>query len=138
MIDELQAGFEEKEHTADWELHVWGQDLSHLLEQAAIGMNALAGVSLKNESRLERSLNLHYSDTEDLLVSFLNEILFLGEMEGLGFDGFELIIEDNQVHARLFGAPIASLNKEIKAVTYHNLKIERTPRGLEAHIVFDV
>jgi SHS2 domain-containing protein len=138
MSDRLPEGFEEKEHTADWELVVWGQDLSHLLEQAAYGMNALAGVSLNHEPRLQHSLSLPYADAEELLVSFLSEILFLGEMEGLGFDRFDLNINNDQMHAQLYGAPIASVNKEIKAVTYHNLKIEKSPRGLEAHIVFDV
>ncbi len=138
MSERLPAGFEEKEHTADWEIRVWGQDLSRLLEQAAYGMNALAGVSLKKEPRLQHALSLPYTDAEELLVSFLSEILFIGEMEGLGFDRFELNINNDQMQARLYGAPIASVNKEIKAVTYHNLKVEKSPYGLEAHIVFDV
>jgi SHS2 domain-containing protein len=33
---------------------------------------------------------------------------------------------------------IASLDKEIKAVTYHNLAVRQTRNGFEAHIVFDV
>jgi SHS2 domain-containing protein len=36
------------------------------------------------------------------------------------------------------GAQIVSTDKAIKAVTYHNLKIERTKRGFEVTIVFDV
>jgi SHS2 domain-containing protein len=40
--------------------------------------------------------------------------------------------------AALEGAPAASVGKAIKAVTWHNLNIRRTPRGIEAEIVFDV
>jgi SHS2 domain-containing protein len=36
------------------------------------------------------------------------------------------------------GAPIASLDKAIKAVTYHNLRINETSKGFETTIVFDV
>jgi SHS2 domain-containing protein len=36
------------------------------------------------------------------------------------------------------GAPIQTQSKEIKAVTYHNLEIRETSRGLEVSIVFDV
>jgi SHS2 domain-containing protein len=36
------------------------------------------------------------------------------------------------------GAPLQSLDKAIKAVTWHHLKIEETARGLEVEIVFDV
>lgn len=138
MTENKVSGFEEKEHTADWELHVWGENLSTLLIQAVTGMNALAGIQLNNAHRVSRSLSLHFSDAEELLVSFLSEILFIAEMEGIGFDEFELSFSDDQMTARLSGAPIISFNKEIKAVTYHNLRIENSSRGLEAHIVFDV
>jgi len=36
------------------------------------------------------------------------------------------------------GAPVGSPGKDIKAVTYHNLAIRKTERGLEVNIVFDV
>lgn len=138
MNDRNIAGYEEKEHTADWELRIWGQNLSQLLTQAAVGMNSLMGIQLNEEPRIERSLKLFFADAEELLVTFLNELLFLIEMESQGFDQFELAINDRQLSARMFGAPIASLKKEIKAVTYHNLKVENTSLGLEACIVFDV
>jgi SHS2 domain-containing protein len=36
------------------------------------------------------------------------------------------------------GAPIASMDKEIKAVTWHNLRVRREADGLRVNIVFDV
>ncbi|MBN1536031.1 MAG: archease [Anaerolineales bacterium] len=138
MADRSYAGFEEKAHTADWELHVWGQSFCDLLEQALLGMNALSGVILDDQHRVERLVSIHFLDAEDLLVSLLNEIIFISEMEGVGFNAMACAIEDDQMRAQLFGGPIISLNKEIKAVTYHNLKVENKKQGLEAHIVFDV
>jgi len=64
--------------------------------------------------------------------------LFLGQEEGVAFDAFELVINGNSLSARLAGGPLASLNKEIKAVTYHNLAIHQTKEGLKVNIVFDV
>ncbi|NMC13858.1 MAG: archease [Chloroflexi bacterium] len=138
MKESQTSGYEEIEHTADCQVRVWGKDLSFLLMQAAISMNTLIGMALKPEPRLTRNFSLSFSDIEELLVSFLNELLFFIEMEGIGFDQFKLSIDDHQLDAIVYGAPIASLRKEIKAVTYHNLKIENTSHGLEAHIVFDV
>ena len=77
-------------------------------------------------------------DGENLLVKFLNELLFLSEQEGLAFDEFDLRLEDNELEARLIGAPIINQGKEIKAVTYHNLRIRKVPQGLEVNLVFDV
>ena len=132
-------GFREHAHTADWELEVWGPDLPSLLEQAARGMYALSGVRLQAGMRLTRTIDLQTMDAESLLVRFLSELLWLEQEEGLGFDTFNLHLDGEQtLHAELGGSAIAILNKEIKAVTYHNLAVHHTPEGLRVNIVFDV
>ena len=132
------AGFRELEHTADWEIEVWGPDLAGLFEQAARGMYTLSGALLAPTPRCTQSLEVKAHDPESLLVSFLSELLYRGEQEGLGFDRFELHLQENQLSAQLEGAPILSWNKEIKAVTYHRMKIQETEKGLRVNIVFDV
>jgi SHS2 domain-containing protein len=132
------TGYREIEHTADWELEVWAPELLALLETAARGMYALSGTRLQDNPRLERTIELQSHDHESLLVTFLSELLYLGEQEGLAFDSFELSLLDDHLHAHLKGAPLASQNKEIKAVTYHNLAVRQTEAGLEVNIVFDV
>lgn len=132
------AGYREVEHTADWELQAWAPDLPGLFEQAAQGMVALAGVQIQSEPRLARHFTLTAADPERLLVSFLAELLWLGEGEGLGFDSFDLSIQANTLDARVTGGVIIERTKEIKAVTYHHLAIRPTGSGLEVNIVFDV
>ena len=133
-----QAGFREVEHTADWELEVWAADLPALLEQAARGMYALSGVHLGQVPAKPRRLVLPAGDPEKLLVSFLSELLYLQERDGLVFTSFNLVIEEDRLLAEIQGVPLAGLGKEIKAVTYHNLNLRQTQRGIEARIVFDV
>ena len=137
-MNKRTSGYLEIEHTADWELMVWAPDIPMLCEQAAIGMYSLAGARLQSESRITRDLDFQFLDEESLLVDFLTELLFLSEAEGLGFDGFDIHIDGDNFRATLFGAPLEQLSKEIKAVTYHNLKIKKTPKGFQVHIVFDV
>jgi SHS2 domain-containing protein len=132
------AGFLEREHTADWELEVWAPDMPGLLEQAARGMYKLAGLRLKQVPRREHALEIPFSDEEDLLVEFLSELLFLAEEQRLAFDEFALSINDDKLSAELTGAPVSSMDKEIKAVTYHQLAVRRTGSGLQVNIVFDV
>lgn len=132
------AGFREHAHTADWELEVWAPDLPGLLEQAARGMYALSGMRLDGEHQ-SRTLDLQALDAEGLLVRFLTELLWLAQRDGLGFDRFALqLTGETTLQAELEGAPIVHLDKEIKAVTYHNLAVQKTERGLEVSIVFDV
>lgn len=137
-MEQTSSGFREIQHTADWELEAWAPDLPALLEQAARGMYTLAGVQLHPDPRQGRSLTLVTGDPESLLVKFLSELLWLAEHDSLAFDTFDLQLNGETLHAQLNGAPIAALAKEIKAVTYHNLAIQPTGRGLEVRIVFDV
>jgi SHS2 domain-containing protein len=138
METQRTAGFREVEHTADWELEVWAPDLPGLLEQAARGMYALTGARLKSAPRFTRTIELQAYDRESLLVAFLDELLFFAEVEGLGFDTFEISVAQNSLRAQVDGAPLQSQSKEIKAVTYHGLAVGETERGLAANIVFDV
>lgn len=132
------AGFYEIEHTADWALTVYAPDLVGLLEQAARGMSTLSGTALQPEPRGVQEFSITGYDPEHLLVKFLTEILHFEQEAYLGFDGYDLALDDLTLTARLSSAPIVSQQKEIKAVTYHNLQIRPTPTGLETTIVFDV
>ena len=132
-------GFREHPHTADWELEVWAPDLATLLEQAARGMYTLSGMQLLAGAPQQRSIALHAADSEGLLVRFLTELLWVQQEERLGFDDFAITVEDQcDLRAELRGSAIAKLDKEIKAVTYHNLAVETTSQGLRVNIVFDV
>lgn len=132
------AGYRELEHIADVELEVWAPDMPSLLEQAARGLYALSGVTFRNGTRVKRSLEINAPDGETLLVSFLSELLYLNEVEGLAFDTFDLKLNGNVLLAHLEGAPIQSQAKEIKAVTYHKLAIRKGERGLEVNVIFDI
>lgn len=131
-------GHREIEHTADWELEVWGPDMEALLQQAAHGMYRLIGVELAAGDRLEHCLELEAADREALLVEFLGELLYLMESAGVAFDELEMTVDGCRVAARLTGAAIASQGKQIKAVTYHRLEVRTTGQGLRTRIVFDV
>ena len=133
-----KQGHREIEHTADWGLEVWAPELSPLIEEAARGMFELMGVVVSDESRCHRQLEIGAEDREQLLVSFLEELLFIADSEDLAFDGFMLSVVDTNLLARLEGGFIVERSKEIKAVTYHYLEIEESERGLETRIIFDV
>ena len=132
------SGFTEIQHTADWALKVWAPGLPLLFAQAAKGMYWLMDATLADGPRLLRTVEVEGADAESLLVSFLSELLYINEAEGLGFDQFEVAFEETHLRAVLHGAPVAMQKKEIKAVTYHNLVIRRDGETYTVTIVFDV
>jgi SHS2 domain-containing protein len=132
------SGHREVEHTADWELEVWAPDMAGLLEEAACGMYELMGVEVSEELRCHRQVEIAADDREQLLVSFLEELLFIADSEKVAYDGYMLSLQVGSLVARLEGGSILSRSKEIKAVTFHQLKIVEKKRGLKTSIVFDV
>jgi SHS2 domain-containing protein len=133
-----EAGYQEQPHTADWALTVWAPELIELLQQAARGMYALMHARLQAEPREAYRFEIAAPDRETLLVTFLAELLYFTQRDNVGFDRFDLTEEHDRLLAEVEGAPIEQIAKEIKAVTYHNLAVRETVRGLEATIVFDV
>jgi SHS2 domain-containing protein len=137
-MEVLSAGYKEIEHTADWALLVWAPDLPTLFVQAAIGMGALAEVKLDESQKIARSFTCSANDTETLLVAFLEELLYIGEQENIGFYQYSLKVDRTRLEAKAVGAPILSRKKEIKAVTFHGLEIVQNENGYQVEIVFDV
>jgi SHS2 domain-containing protein len=138
MNKKLSSGYRELPHTADWALEVWAPDMGGLFQESARGMYALMGVTLQAQPFQKRQLQLVADDHESLLVSFLSELLYFLEQEGLAFDAEEVKIKELTLETTLAGTLVDGYSKEIKAVTYHNLVIQQEKGRLEVTVVFDV
>lgn len=131
-------GFEEVPHTADVAIRFWGQDLPELFICAAQGMAWLIAGPEPTESGVEAQVDLTAYDAESLLVTWLSELLYLYERDGMLYTVFELQVTPTHLHGRVRGGPVEQPRLHIKAVTFNELAIRSTERGLEATIVFDV
>jgi len=131
--------WEEIDHTADWALRVWGDDLPALFENAARGMVSLLGDAPPSAITIQQTITLQAPDLETLLVDWLTELLYLIE-EGNTFNMIGVTrMEGLSLDAEVRGGPVTEpFRKEIKAVTYHMLAIQKTDVGYETVIVFDV
>ncbi len=132
-------GYEELPHTADWALRVQSTTLGGLFEQAALGMQAMMGISTIEERGTTKVFTAAGEDVETLLVKFLEEILYLLESESCRVSGITFEdIHETHLRARLVCQRVHSIEKEIKAVTFHQLEIHALPSGYETVLVFDV
>ncbi len=132
--------WEEREHTADLCLHVWGDDMADLFATAARGMFTLI-TNLEAVPTTEReTLCLEAIDAEALLVDWLNELLYLAERDHLtAYVAFDFAaLTTTSLQAQIRGGPIETFQAYIKAATYHNLEIVVTEAGYETEIVFDL
>jgi SHS2 domain-containing protein len=131
--------YEEIEHTADRALKVWGRKLPDLFVGAARGLYSLMANLDGLVATGWREVRLEARDRESLLVEWLNELLFLTEMEGLLFvDSRIESLSGTQLMARA-GCVVAPVTKaHIKATTFHNLELVQDEGGWSTVITFDV
>jgi riboflavin kinase/FMN adenylyltransferase len=136
-----QYRYREVEHTADRALWIWGRSLPDLFVGAARGMYSLMG-DLGDEGLVAtewRTVSLEGLDRESLLVEWLNELLFLAEVEELLFVRFEIdALTDTTLEARAGGVPAEETKADIKAATYHDLELKEEGEGWSTLITFDV
>ena len=139
--------FELIDHTADVGIKVWGPTLTELFENAARGMFAvIAGEEYKAQgSKVEKSIEIEKGreDLEEILVDWLSELLYIFNREKIFFDNFTVLsLKNKGIEAEAGGINIdlyqSDLYTEIKAVTFHNLKIDEDVNGFSCTIIFDV
>ena len=140
---EGEGGFEPFEHTADVGLRVWAPTPAELFEQAAAGLAALMFDTATVRPQRSIGIAAEGEEPEDLLVAWLGEVVFAYEVEGFVPGAAKVTaLEHGRAEGRLTGEPFDPARHErrhsIKAVTYHDLEIQRTGDGYEVSIVFDV
>ena len=136
------------EHTADLGLEVEASSLEELFAAAAHGMT---GVLMGSESgsldgersaTVWRELDLRASDIEALLVDWLRELLHIQTSEGLLFATAEFkALDESSLVARAGLAQPKDpdvIERELKGVTYHDLRVGRRNDSWFARIVFDL
>lgn len=139
--------FEFIDHTADVGIKARGSTLTELFENAAKGMFAvITGEEYRAQgSKVERKIELKSGtdSLEEILVGWLSELLYIFNREKIYFDNFKILsLSNGGIRAEASGVSMdlyqSSLYKEIKAVTFNDLKIEEKVDGFSCTIIFDV
>jgi SHS2 domain-containing protein len=135
--------FEVIEHTADIGIVAYGADIKQVFANAALGLfNLMADLENLKENT-KREIELSAEDIEVLLVEWLNELIYISEVEHIIFKRFEVKeLSNTQLKAICFGEKIKPgqhrLKREIKAATYHMLKLNKEDGSYKVRIIFDI
>lgn len=141
----MPAGYEFFEHTADVGAVVRGATLPRLFENAARALFDLLCDRRTVRPRRTVRIVVRGSSLEDLLVRWLSELLYRLETEDLVFSSFAVERVDRlrlRARGRARGETIDRarhrLRREIKAVTYHQIRLVRGRSAWRVRLVFDV
>ncbi len=135
--------YETFDHTADLGLRVRASDLNTLFAEAAQALFAaivddLATVNSDHELKVE----LTGADREYLLFDWLKELLYCFDVQHLLFSRFTVNVTNDGLTGAAWGEPLDrarhALAHEVKAITYHGLKVEKTAHGWLAEVIVDI
>ncbi len=131
------------EHTADLGLRATAPDLSSLF--AEMGRCLLASVVEEPASvraAQDVRIELAGTDREFLLFDWLKELLLRFETEQMLFASFDVAVTDTGLTATARGEHYDpdrhALAHEVKAITYHELKVVEHEGGWLAEAIVDI
>jgi len=150
--------YEILEHKADLKIRAFGKTKEELFLNMMRGMiSGLRPEILKQpygESQAtaeaeKRNIEIKSPDLEALLVDFLSEVLYLTQVnKEIYIDiKFKKLTDPStdsissrraELEGELIGQKVKRFSEDIKAVTYHGLKIEKINKIWEAVVLFDV
>jgi len=131
------------DHTADLGIIVKGRDVKSLFILAAQAMTDLMVRGDISEKTAIRDVSVEGEDFPDLMVRWLGEILYLFEGENFIVHSIEIkSISPIQLKSILsltgFEPEYHEVLREIKAVTYHQISVDKSDDGWEAKVIFDI
>ena len=137
------ASFRLLEHTADIGFEAAGHTREEAFVNAARALMELIADTALIEARDPTPIRVEGSNSTDLLVNWLSEILYLHEAERLLFRDFEIDrLTEHSLEATALGERFDPtrhrLKSQVKAVTYHQLSLEETGDGWRAQVYVDI
>jgi SHS2 domain-containing protein len=135
--------FDVVEHTADTGIVAYGTDMQEAFANAAYGMFSLMADLRQVKEETSRYVEAEAGDRESLVVSWLNELLYLFDVERIIFKRFDILeLTDTRLKADAYGekadASRHRLRGGVKAATYHTLKVAERRDRCSIRVIFDV
>ena len=135
--------YELLEHPADIGFRAFGDTLPDLFANSALAMLSIAGEPAAVEPREQYPLAAESGDRESLMVDWLSEVLYWFDGKRIAFREFRVTaFRDVAIHAIGLGEPRDPARHRshlgVKAVTYHQLKIEQRGGLWTAEVYLDI
>jgi SHS2 domain-containing protein len=135
--------FETFEHTADLGLRIRAADLDMLFAEAGQALFSVLVEDLGTVRPAQAVPVRIAGDERDLLLfDWLKELLYRFDAEHLLFSRFEVQVQSDGLSAAAWGEPLDRgrhvLDHEVKAITYHGLRVEPVADGWEAEVIVDI
>lgn len=127
------------DHPSDVRVQAFGKTKEELFLHSLEGMNEILKLKILDKKSENREIKVKSVDANALLVDFLSEVLYRIQTNKEVYNEIKFTkFSDTELEAELIGNKVESFGEDIKAVTYHNLKIEQKNGLFETIILFDI
>jgi SHS2 domain-containing protein len=131
------------EHTADFGIRARAENLNDLFADAARGLFSLIVANLDSVVAVEQvQIQLVGDNRDELLHDWLAELLYIYSVRRLVMADFDVKVTSTGLSATVRGEPIDpsrhEIEVEVKAITWHALKVEKNFDGWLAEVIVDV
>jgi SHS2 domain-containing protein len=138
-----QSGHGLLPHTADMGIEAWAGQPEELFIEAALGLKEMIFGATRIACRREKAVQLEGADQSELLVAWLNEILYFLETSALAPAMFRIKqLSTQHLEAIICGDTYDveqhPVDRQVKAVTYHQATLEQQPQGWYARVYVDL
>lgn len=135
--------YEILDHRADLKIKAFGRSLSEVFVNMALGVASQQTKKLegKKVNGVWQKITIESTDLESLLVDWLNEILYQGEINQRVYFDFEVLEFSEMLYkmvVKIRGRPLDERLIEIKAATFYELEIKKNNKHWEATVIFDI
>uniref|UniRef100_A0A7J3TL72 Archease n=1 Tax=Geoglobus ahangari TaxID=113653 RepID=A0A7J3TL72_9EURY len=128
------------DHTADIAFEIYAKDLNELLRDAALAFYEAFVFTEKIGDHIQREIEIEESSVDYLLYNWLNEILYLFDVEHFGGKKVDVKVISGRAKGKIYGDVLdpQKIKLEPKAITLHNFRVEKRNGGYYAYIVIDI
>ncbi|HCL00417.1 MAG TPA: hypothetical protein DHW42_09990 [Candidatus Marinimicrobia bacterium] len=131
------------DHTSDLGVQVRGADLKTLFKNAALALTDLMTDIKTVQNQSDRIIEVEADNIELLLREWLGELLYIFHTSGFLVSDINVLDMSNRhFKARIFGEQYQKkrhvLQREIKSVTYHQLKVIVEEHEATAKFIMDI
>ena len=133
------------DHTADLGMEIFGGSVEELFSNAGHALfHIMVGENIRqSEAHHQHQIDVEGADWPDLMVNWLRELLYLWSGKLQIVDQIDITsLCETRLYATVtsidFDPAKHRIDKEIKAITYHQIEVVPDAKGWRASVIFDV
>ncbi len=132
--------------TADVAMQAFGKTIEEAFKNSALGMYNIITDLKKVKPVIKKTIEIKSSSLKSLLYDWLEYLLIYFDTEGLIFSSYNITVKKDKGHFLINGEILGeifdkrkhSIKGEVKAVTYHQMKITKEKGKYIIQIIFDL